>query len=897
MILLKTKIYVPPLNPGIVDSQRLIQKLQNGIHGKLTLVSAPAGFGKTTVVRQWIDQHKLPVAWYSLDRDDNEGSVFYRYLLATLQRSDSSLKAAFDPLLQGQKLPVGKEILGQVVGQLSNSSRKLHLIFDDYHLIQSQAIHDDMFYLLQNTPPQLHVTVITRSDPPFPLARFRAKQEMTEIRTIDLRFNEEETAQFFKETMQLDLSREQLHDLHSRTEGWIVGLQIIGLSLQKSKDLSGLIANPSTENKHLFDYLLEEVLDNQSKEVQTFLLKTSILKQLHADLCREITGIDHAFDLLEQLERTNLFIIPLDNNREWYRYHSLFAEMLQLRLKYSEKESIEKLHKKAACWFAKRGYLEEAFQHAFNSGDLKFAADLLENNLMSLLANYEWAAGRRWLEKLPEEQLRHRFLLKLYHALFILLQEEFTYTDAIIADLEDGLDRETKRYPDEKRKYAQDLFLALKVNCLFYKDSVQVIPSAKTALQTISLKNRIALWLVQSVLSAAYIQQGDIEPAAGIVHSALTSFQHLDPKESAYVRIHLANRQADLERLHGRFASAEKLLKDAFESARREGITLRPGLAMFNITLAQIYYGQNKLKEALEHAAKCIEYTRPVSDIGYLLVGYQIEAFINQILGKSKLAEETMREALLIAHQTKSAIRIASTELAAVQLSLMRCDLDVVSKWATQRNLQVDEPFSHNFEEECLTLAQFNLAKRRYGEATDLLNALRPRAHERKRFYSTLKIDVILAAALYALGEHDGALRLMERCVAFSSQEEIVRPFVDCAAHIADLLDSLRKSKNGAVRIYAPKLLKICQLERFPEFIWQRSAVSKVESLSPRESEILRMISIGLTNEEIAEQAFVSLNTVKTHIRNIYGKLGVVDRQQAILRARELHFFDQLASS
>ena len=589
MILLKTKFYVPPLSPGIVECQRLIQELQNGIHGKLTLVSAPAGFGKTTLVCQWIDQQKVPVAWYSLDGDDNEPSVFYRYLLATLQSSDNSLKVAFDPLFQGQKMPVGKEILAQVVDQLSNLPRKTLLIFDDYHFIQSQTIHDDVFYLLQNSPPQLHTTIMTRSDPPFPLSRFRARQEMKEIRTTDLRFSEKEAAQFFREGMQLDLSNEQVHELHSRTEGWIVGLHIIGLSLQKSKDFNGLTTDFPTQNKYLLDYLLEEVLDKQPKEVQDFLLKTSILKQLHVDLCRDLTGIDHVFDLLEQLERANSFIIPLDNNHEWYRYHPLFAEMLQLRLKYSEKESIEKLHKKAACWFAKKGYFEEAFQHGFSSNDLKFVADLLENNLMSLLANYELETGRRWLEKFSGEELQHHFLLKLYHALFIFLQEEFTNIDAIIAGLEDSLNHETKRYPDAKRKYAQDLFLALKVSCLFYKDSVQVLPTAKTALQTISPQNTVALWLVQGVLSAAYIKQGDIEPAAELVRSALSSFKHSDPKESVYIKMHLINRQADLERLHGRLHNAEKLIKDAFQCARREGITLRPGLAMFNITLAQIY--------------------------------------------------------------------------------------------------------------------------------------------------------------------------------------------------------------------------------------------------------------------------------------------------------------------
>ena len=889
MIFLKTKLNIPPLRKKLVVCQRLIHKLHECINGKLTLISAPSGFGKTTLVCQWIDQFKVPAAWYSLDVGDNESSVFLRYLLAALQKTDNSLEGAFDPLFQGQRKLVGRDIMAQVVNELSKLSHKIHLVLDDYHVIQSRAVHDDLLFLLQNAPHQLHITIITRQDPPFPPARLRARQDMTEFRATQLRFKQEETAMFFAKTMELDLSREQVNELHSRTEGWIVGLQIIGLSLKKSGDLRGSAKNLSTPNKYLLDYLFEEVLANQKKEIQDFLIETSILKQLNADLCNELTGTDNAIEMLEQIERANLFITPLDNKREWYRYHSLFAEMLQHRLKRFRKKSIHELHKKASLWFVKEGYLEEAFQHGFNTNDMYFAAELLESNILSLLTSYEWAAARRWFEKIPPEILEKRFMLGLSNAFLLFLQEEFTDIDKTIANLEKTINDATKWYPADKRQYAQGLLLALKVSCLFYKDFAQVLPVAKEALKKISPKNKIALWLVQAVLSDAYTQQGEIQPALEHVKTSLSYFKHAEPKDSVYIKFHLLNKQAGLERLQGRLKNAEKLLKNAFEYAREAGISLRPAMAMLNVTLAQVYYSQNRLKKALDNTEECIKYTKPVSDIGFLLLGYRMKAFIHQVLGESGMAKEIMEEALAIAHQTKSAIRIASTELSAVRLALMQSDLEAVSNWTKRRRLNVDEPFSSNFEEECLTLAQYYMAGKKVEVASDILIALYPRTHKRKRYYSALRINIIRAGVLDAFGEQVSALRILENCTEFASQQGIVRPFADNSKYISKLLLSLRKSENGMVRIYVSKLLKEIELDRVSELRRQQCLVGLIDPLSQREIEILRLIVIGLKNKEIASNIFVSPNTVKTHIRNIYGKLCVANRKQAILRAQELN--------
>jgi len=885
--LLKTKLFIPPLQPRIVPNHRLIEKIRQGTLGKLTLVSAPAGFGKTTLVCQWINQQKKPVAWYSLDESDNEPGVFYRYLLTSLQNLDSSLKTAFDPLFQGRKV-VGKTIINEIINHLSNLPGKFHLVLDDFHVIQSSSIHYDIQYLLRNSPPQLHLTIITRQDPPFQLSRFRARQEMVELKTPELKFSEHETIQFFQETMKIDLSLEQIRDLHSLTEGWIIGLQVIGLSLQKSNDPKRLTASGVAQNKYLLDYLFEEVFESQPPEVQDFLLKTSILKQLSIDLCNHMTGANYTFNMLEELEHKNLFIISLDDILKWYRYHSLFALMLQRRLQSSGNHSLADLHKKASAWYAEHGYLAEAFQHAFSSNDLEFAAELLENKFVTLIDNYEWATARRWLESLPDEIVQQRFLLLLYRALVIFLQEELNNIDTMIAELEKAFVDRTYMYSMEKKKHAEDLFLALKINCFHYKDSAKVIAVEERALQTISTKNVMALGLVQAVLSTAYIQQGDLQPAMDIVRSGLKIFTHSNPRENRYIKVHLLNKQARLEFLFGHLTIAEKLLDDALAYARQEDPPLRSAMAMLNITLAQIYYSQNRLDESMVHATRCIEYAKPVSDIGYLLLGLKLQAFMNEIFYNSNLANEIMNEALQIAGQTKSPVRIASTKLAAVELSIMQSELDTVSRWVAERKLSAAEPFSRNFEKECLLMARFAMATHKYKEAVDMLYALRPRVSKRKRLNSLLTIDVLIAACLYALDEKEKALNILEQCVEFAGPEGYIRPFVEITDYLMEMLFSLRKSLNGVVRIHVSKLLKACELQS--EFSIRPVANGNVEKLSQREIEVIRLVFAGMTNKEITEQLFISLNTVKTHIKNIYGKFGVTAREQAILKARELNY-------
>jgi LuxR family maltose regulon positive regulatory protein len=889
IVLLRTKLSVPPLRQRLVSNAALVDRLERGAEGRLTLISAPAGFGKTTLVCQWIQQCSPPVAWCSLDGNDNEPSVFYRYLLTSLQDLDPSLMPAFDPLLQGHTV-VGSTVMATIINHLSYLPGRYHLVLDDFHEINSPSILSDVMYLLHNSPPQLHVTIISRQDPPFQLSRLRGRQDLLELKMTDLQLSLDDTAEFFNTTMRLRLPLPRVQELHTLTEGWLVGLQVLGLALERGGSPKRLTADVFANNRHMMDYLFEEVFSTQPADVQEFLLGTSVLKQLNPELCSHVTGNEQAPDLLHDLEHKNLFLIPLDDELRWYRYHPLFAQMLLGRLESSRALSVPDLHKRACEWYAANGYLDEAFQHALSSGDFRFAAGLVEAKFMTLIEDYEWAIARRWLESLPEENLRERFLLLVYRALVILLQEEFSDITVMISELERSSAKMMSSYPSETKKHATDLLLALKLNSLYYKEPAEVIPAAEQALGTISTTDVIARWGVQSVLSTAYIERGDLQPAMEVVRSGLNVLGHSSSGRSSYVKVHLLNRQARLEFLLGHLRAAEELLSDAFAYAWLEDPPLRSAMAMFNITFAQIYYAKNELDKALEHAERCIEYAKPVSDIGYLLLGLKMQAFVNQSFGHPEFARGIMLEALRIARQTRSSVRIASTELAALQLAVMQSELDTVSRWAAQRRLSTSEAFSRNYEKECVLMACFEMASGRHGEAVELLTALRPQVVARQRLTSLVTVDVLMASCLAALGRPDDATRVLEACIEFAGPEGYVRPFAENAAYLVDPLFSLRKSPKGVVRIHATELLKACR-----SYLGSWSNVRPLLGgqggvLSQREIEVLRMIFIGLSNKEISEQSFVSLNTVKTHIRNIYNKLGVKTREQAILKAKELEY-------
>jgi LuxR family maltose regulon positive regulatory protein len=409
--LLSTKLFIPPTRLKLVSRPRLVERIDQGLHGKLTLISAPAGFGKTTLVSEWVEQTRLndktehKIAWVSLDDSDNDPVRFLNYITAALRQlkgTDTDLGEQAQGMLNSPQPPTNA-ILTSLINDIAAISEKIILILDDYHLVPSSPANNVLTFLLENLPPNLHLVIVTREDPQLPLARLRASSKLNELRAADLRFTTIEAVEFLNQVMGLALSSEDIKTLETRTEGWIAGLQLAAITMQGREDTTSLIESFSGSHRLVLDYLIEEILEQQSESIQNFLLKTAVLDRLTGSLCDALTGMENSQDTLEELEHTNLFIIPLDEERHWYRYHHLFADLLLQRLNQTQPDQILVLHHSASEWYEKEGIIDKAIDHSLRSGDFIRAVELLQDHVDTLWARGEHVNLRRWLNKLPSE--------------------------------------------------------------------------------------------------------------------------------------------------------------------------------------------------------------------------------------------------------------------------------------------------------------------------------------------------------------------------------------------------------------------------------------------------------------------------------------------------------------
>ena len=442
---LTTKLYLPPARQTLVERPRLLGRLNEGLRGRLTLISAPAGFGKTSLVTAWRQQSELPLAWLSLDDEDNEPVRFQGYLAAALRTVDPALVRETSLLLQAAPAPPLRAVLTSLLHEINESETEFVLAFDDYHVITEQAVHEGLGFLIERLPPHAHALIVGRSDPPFPLARLRARGELQEVRAADLRFDAGEASAFLNGVMKLELTPEDVLALDERTEGWITGLQLSALSLQGRENKSELVREFAGDNRFILDYLLEEVLSRQPEHVQDFLLHTSVLSRLCAPLCDALTHGDGAHEILARLERANLFLIPLDGKGEWFRYHHLFADLLRLKLRYKGAGLVAELQKRASLWCAENGLLDEAITYALAAQDWERALDLIEPLSYRLLALGRFERLKHWVEAIPETALKKRPLIFVGYVPTLLYETEFDKAEQYLRLMEAAEPEELRR--------------------------------------------------------------------------------------------------------------------------------------------------------------------------------------------------------------------------------------------------------------------------------------------------------------------------------------------------------------------------------------------------------------------------------------------------------------------
>lgn len=894
--LLSTKLHPSQERPKLVRRLRLIEGLTREPGRRLTLLSAPAGFGKTTLLYEWArDQTRSerPVAWVSLDEGDNDPVRFLSYLVAALE---SSIEAGFGEgvlaALRSPEPPRMDAVLGALVNELAELPGEVTIILDDYHVIDSESVHRIVSFLLEHLPEDTHLVISSRVDPPLPLARLRARSQMRELHAADLRFTPEEAAVFLKDVMSLDLSTEDAAALEEITEGWVAALQLAALSMRDREDISGFIRSFSGEHRDIFDFLAEEVLERQIEQMQAFLLETSILDSLSGPLCDAVTGRNDGQRMLERLERENLFVVPLDDERRWYRYHHLFADFLRSRLERERTGKLAPLHLRASEWCEENALGVEAVRHAFSAGDYERAARLMERGIGQTWYRGEVVTLLSWLRRLPRETMRRRPLLLVWYAAALILIGRFDGVEPLLREAESagriaGEDRDDESLlGEEDPQYLQATTEA--VRSLYTRlqgDTQGAIEHARRALSLLPEDNLNPRPFAAICLAEAYRAAGDLG-AAGAAFAETGALGRAAGHD--YIALSAMASQAHLQLAQGRLREADEVLRRALGFAAERGSELLPAMGSVRIGMGELLYEWDDLEAASLHLTEGVKLAGRTGEFEILMRGHVALSRVRQAQGDTKSALDLAHRAERLAQSSGAPQAIAGAALWEARLYLARGDLAAA---ASEHERMVDASgIRRNLRElERLTLARLLLARNAPDEALRLLEQLYETVETASR---TIEILVLKALALQTKGEKEQAVNTLEEALVLAEPEGYIRTFADEGSPMAGILSSALEARRGRSDLpgrvpahYIRKLLTA--LERDASGA-APTAAGLPEPLSGREIEVLQLIAAGKSNRRISGELFVSVGTVKTHINNIYRKLGAHSRTQAVARAREL---------
>jgi LuxR family maltose regulon positive regulatory protein len=898
---LATKICVPPGPPNVIPRPRLIAALDEGVRRRLVHVAAPAGSGKTTLLATWAHQVGLPVAWVTLDADDNDPARFWRYVVAALERQDPRSLEVVRVALASPQTPSDEALLVPLLNALATGPGEGVLVLDDYHEITATAIHRALTYLVEHLPPRQHLVIAGRSDPPLPLARLRARGELTEIRAAELRFSPEEAGSFLQQTMGLDLPAETSILLTERTEGWIAGLQLAGLALRGRHDDPRFIADFRGTHRYVVDYLLEEVLRRQSETVQAFVLQTAILDRLSGPLCDAVTGRSDSQAMLEALERSNLFVHPLDDERHWYRYHQLFAEALRHHQNQANPALTPRLHQRAAAWYEREGLLGLAIGHAIAGADVARAVRLVEASAEPLVLRGEGATLLGWLAALPDEVRRERHRLALDATWALVFTNQLDLTEQWLQDLEKEIDRPTATVEEALPVTAGLKAEIVAIRALVasqHRDVTGTIALSQKALESLPARHphRAVLALT---LGYAHSELGD---AAAVDAAFAEAAAVAGPARNLLVATIAASNRGQLKLAQGRLRAAAELQRQALRLLSEKGAAEWPLAGVAEIGLGLVFCEWNNLEAAARHVLAGVERGSRLGSVVVELAG-------DYALARLRWAEGDLASALAALDRGRERLagqRVpnwgARLDVYRARLWLARGDIDTAVAWAEEREQASPTAAWPVFLAEQLTLARLWLARGRPEEAAKLLAPLRRAIEQDGRTGNPAEILMLEAVASQMAGKASAATSLLAQALALTTPERHVRLFLDEGPPLGALLrQALERSATSdsvvgllhAIDAVAERKL----LSTVPDWSWSGpSGESRAgpprpplaEPLSPREREVLRLLAAGRSNREIAEAFVVSQNTVRTQVKSIYGKLGVHGRADAASVARTL---------
>lgn len=905
--ILASKLYIPPPRSKIVLRSRLSDKLNEGLNRKLTLISAPAGFGKTTLVSEWVADCGRSTAWLSLDEADNDLSRFLAYLIAALQTIAENVGEGMLSVLQSpQPLPT-ETTLTTLLNEIATIPDNFILVLDDYHLIEAKPVDDALIFLLEHLPPQMHLAITTREDPPLPLARYRARGHLTEVRATDLRFNPTEATEFLNQVMGLNLSTEEVSALETRTEGWIAGLQVAALSMQGRADTTSFIQAFSGSHRFVLDYLVEEVLQSQTERIRSFLLQTSILDRLTGPLCDAVTGQEKSNVMLATLERGNLFVVPLDDERQWYRYHHLFADVLQARLMEEQPNQGSALHLRASQWYEQHDLPSHAIHHAFAAKDFERAASLVELAWPAIFMGFQPATWLGWVKALPEEMVHARPVLSVGYAWTLLDGGELEGVEARLRDAErwlaipaDMLKRSETGHPlsaaemvvvneEEFRSLPATIAMGRAYLARALGDVPATVKNARRALDHLPEEDHYWRGIAALLVGLAYRTSGDLKAA---YRSLADSVASLHVASHIHFQIIGTVALADIRVAQGRLHEAVNIYEQALqlaseqrESALQETADLVVGLSELQCERGDLEAATQLLLRGKELIGQVIS---PASEYRLCTVMAQIKEAKGDFDGALDLLHKAERLYNQLPVPDMRPVTALKTRVWVAQGRLTEA-----LKWTRERGLSANDDLSYRQEFEHITLARVLIAQYRNDqvnrvihEATGLLDRLLKAAKDGERMGSVIEILMLQALAYEAQGDIPPALVSLERALTLAEPEGYIRIFADEGQPMQTLLaESLA---HGADPVYITQILAAMNQQLGDETTIPDPNQLLIEPLSKRELEVLHLLAMGHTNQAVADELIIALSTVKKHVNSIFGKLGVGSRTQAVSRAREL---------
>jgi LuxR family maltose regulon positive regulatory protein len=895
----ETKLHPPRLRRRLVARPRLSGRLRRGAASRLTLISAPAGFGKTTLLAEWLAATgtERSVAWLSLEESDSQPASYWTYLITALQAVAPGVGTSALLLLESGQPPV-ETVLTTVLNELGTAPNDLYLVLDDYHLVDGPDIQAGMTFLLEHLPPQVHLVISTREDPALPLARLRARGELVEVRAADLRFTLDEAAAYLNDVTGLDLAAGDVAALEGRTEGWIAALQLAALSMQGRDDVAGFIAGFAGDDRYIVDYLVDEVLGRQPAHVRGFLLQTSILDRLSGPLCDAVTGQHGGKAMLESLDRANLFLVPLDDRRRWYRYHHLFADVLHTHLLDEHpRRGVAALHRRASQWYEQNREPSQAIRHALAAGDVERAAGLVELEIPALRRSRQEATIRGWLDAIPDGVVRVRPVLAVGFIGALMARGEFEGVEDRLQDAERWLeptrDQEGTRTPPagmvvvdqgELARLPGAIQMYRAALALVRGDAPATIGHAQQAIHRAAEDDDLTRAGASALMGLAFWGDGDLEAthrAYSVSVEGLQRAGHIADVLGCSITL------ADIRSTQGRLSEALHTYEQALRLASHQDGTVLRGTADMYVGMSQIACERDDLPAATQHLRRAEELGEhtwlPQNPYRWRVAIARVREAEGDPDGALDLLDEAQRVYMGDFSPNVRPIPALRARVLAAQGRVGEA-----LAWAREHGLSADDDLSYLREFEHITLARALLARSRaqrsappMQDAARLLQRLLPAAEAGERTGSVIEILVLQALAHHARDDVPGALAALERALTLAEPEGYVRMFAGEGPPMASLLRRLAKQRTAWD--YVRRLLNACS----------RAGATTPVGLSERELDVLRLLGSDLDGPDIARELTVSLNTLRTHTKNIYAKLGVNSRRAAVRQAAELNLLSR----